>query len=506
MRRMPNILFVQTDQLTIDVLGAYGNPVAVTPTLDRLADDGVVFDDFYCNFPLCAPSRASMATGMLASRIGAYDNAAELPAGMPTYAHYLRRAGYYTSLCGKMHFDGPDQLHGFETRRTTDIYPGDFSWTPDWSQTGFHGATDARVLTDAGVCARSVQLDYDDEVTHQAVREIYDRAAGPDNRPFFLQVSYTHPHDPYLCRKAHWDLYEDRDIPPPRTDMIAPEANDPHSRRLLAQHGFDKADVPAEAIAAARRAYCGSVSYIDDQLAQLISALEDSGQRDNTVIVFTSDHGEMLGERGLWLKKVFFEPSLRVPMIINAPGRFAARRVTTPGSLVDLLPTMLDFAGAGDAPLGQPVDGRSLAPMARGGPCDDGVATGDYCAEMTASPVFMIRRGALKYIHCEDDPPQLYDLAADPLERRNLAADPAWSEVAAAFAAEVAARWNSAALRDDVIASQASRRTVFEAMQQGRRTDWDHNPHRDAAQEYVRNHIDWTVAAEKTRYPPPGRG
>ena len=186
MDRMPNILFVQTDQLTIDVLNAYHRPLALTPAIDRLAADGLVFDTFYCNVPLCAPSRASMMTGMLGSRIGAFDNGTELPASVPTYAHYLRQAGYYTSLCGKMHFIGPDQLHGFETRRTSDIYPGDFAWTPDWSQSGFHGATDSRVLTDSGVCARSVQLDYDDDVTHQAVQEIFDCARRDDGRPFFL--------------------------------------------------------------------------------------------------------------------------------------------------------------------------------------------------------------------------------------------------------------------------------------------------------------------------------
>ena len=212
----------------------------------------------------------------------------------------------------------------------------------------------------------------------------------------------------------------------------------------------------------------------------------------------------MLGERGLWYKMSFFDHSARVPLVIAGPG-IVAGTVDSPCSLVDLLPTMLDFAGAADMPLGQPVDGRSLAPMARGGPADDGEAIGEYCAEMTASPVVMIRRGSLKYVHCDDDPAQLYDLASDPCERANLAADPAWAETAASFAADVAARWNTGALREHVLASQASRRAVHDAMQHGRRTDWDHNPHRDAAQEYVRNHIDWTVAAEQTRYPPPDR-
>lgn len=497
MRRMPNILFVQTDQLTIDVLGAYGNPVAVTPTLDRLADDGVVFDDFYCNFPLCAPSRASMATGMLASRIGAYDNAAELPAGMPTYAHYLRRAGYYTSLCGKMHFVGPDQLHGFETRHTTDIYPGDFSWTPDWSQTGFHGATDARVLTDAGICARSVQLDYDDEVTHQAVREIYDRAAGPDSRPFFLQVSYTHPHDPYLCRKTHWDLYEDRDIPPPRTGMIAPEANDPHSRRLLAQHGFDKADVPAEAIAAARRAYCGSVSYIDDQLAKLVSAVEDSGQRDNTVIIFTSDHGEMLGERGLWLKKVFFEPSLRVPMIINAPGRFAARRVTTPGSLVDLLPTFMSLAtetGWQDAV--EPLDGSDLCQILEETDNPDRPVYAEMLSEGILAPQLMIRRGRFKLVTGDGDPDMLYDLAADPDERINLATDPVYGETLSVLRAQALAKWDSKSLSEAIWLSQRRRHLVRDAHHAGSAPSWDFEPSSPEDARWYRGHgnyNDWAM-------------
>ena len=318
---------------------------------------------------------------------------------MPTYAHYLRQAGYYTSLCGKMHFIGPDQLHGFETRRTSDIYPGDFAWTPYWSQSGFHGATDSRVLTDSGVCARSVQLDYDDDVTHQAVQEIFDCARRGDGRPFFLQVSYTHPHDPYLCRQDHWDRYEDSDIPPPQVDMPAPEDNDPHSLRLLAQHGFDRADVPPEAVLRTRRAYCGSVSYIDDQLARLVAALEDSGQHDNTVIVFTSDHGEMLGERGMWLKKSFFEPSARVPLIISAPDRFAPGRVATPGSLVDLLPTFMGLAtgGAWDSAVDE-LDGTDLCRFMAGDTTEpDRPVYAEMLFEGIPAPIFMIRRGVTSW-------------------------------------------------------------------------------------------------------------
>ena len=171
-------------------------------------------------------------------------------------------------------------------------------------------------------------------------------------------------------------------------------------------------------------------------------------------------------------------------------------------SLVDLLPTIIDIACDTPPVLGQPIDGRSLLPMARGGAEDDGEAIGEYCAEMTASPVFMIRRGNFKYIHCDDNPAQLYDLEQDLAELVNLEDDPAHAALAEACATEVAARWDSGTIKTDVIAKQHQRRAVFDAMQIGLRADWDYNPPRDASQEYVRNHMDWTVQAARTRFPP----
>ena len=154
--KQPNILFIQTDQLLAQALRIYGDPVCLTPNLDKLARDGAVFETAYCNFPLCGPSRYSMASGQLASRIGAYDNAAEFSSFIPTYAHFLRDAGYQTCLSGKMHFVGPDQLHGFEERLTPDIYPADFTWTPNWEDTSGADANDDRALSISGPCARRV--------------------------------------------------------------------------------------------------------------------------------------------------------------------------------------------------------------------------------------------------------------------------------------------------------------------------------------------------------------
>ena len=181
----PNILFLQVDQLTALALKSYGNTFSVTPNLDSLAQRGAVFETAYCNFPLCAPSRFSMAAGQLCSCIGTFDNAAELPASIPTYAHYLRQLGYQTALSGKMHFVGPDQFHGFETRLTAEIYPADFSWVPNWGDEGERDTNDPRSVFISGLCERSVQIDYDEEVTFKAVQHLYDIARSSDERPFF---------------------------------------------------------------------------------------------------------------------------------------------------------------------------------------------------------------------------------------------------------------------------------------------------------------------------------
>ncbi len=468
MTNRPNILFIQVDQLAIDVLAAYGNAVAKTPNLDALAAEGTVFENAYCNYPLCAPSRFSMAAGQLASKIGAYDNAAEFPASVPTYAHYMRALGYRTCLSGKMHFVGPDQLHGFERRLTTDIYPGDFAWTADWSKDGFEGATDIRMLTTSGICARSVQIDYDEDVTHKAIQEIYDCARPTEDRPFFLQVSWTHPHDPYLSLREHWDRYTDADIPPPRIPMPSHNENDPHSLRVLRQHGLADADISPEVIQRARRAYCGTVSYIDDSIGKLRHALHESGQADNTIIVFCSDHGEMLGERGLWLKKTFFEPATRVPLIIHAPHALQPGRCDTLCSLVDLLPTFATFGsdGAWAGPV-EPLDGISLTDIDG----QDRTIHVELLCEGILAPIFMLRRGPYKFITSTGDPDMLFDVVTDPDEQQNLAT--AHAHITADFAAEAAQLWDTETLAQDVRRSQQRRLLIRKAHSQGVAPGWD---------------------------------
>ena len=502
----PNIVVIMADQLAPQFTGAYGHSAAKTPHLDALAARGMRFEAAYCNSPLCAPSRFAFMSGQLISRIAAYDNASEFKASVPTFAHYLKALGYRTCLSGKMHFVGPDQMHGFENRVTTDIYPSDFAWTPDWE------APDERIdkwyhnmqtVKESGVAQATYQIDYDDEVGFAARRWLFDVARDKgqgDKSPFALVASFIHPHDPYVARPEWWNLYSDDELDMPA--FVPPlEELDPFSRRVM--DGIEASYIPLteEEIRRARRAYLANVSYFDSKIGEMVKTLEEIGELDNTVVIVTADHGDMLGERGLWYKMNFFEHSARVPLVMAGPG-ITKGTAKNACSLVDLLPTFIEIGGGDESLLGEPIDGRSLMPLARGeaDPIDE--AIGEYCAEMTPYPVIMIRRGTLKYIHCDPDPPQLYDLSNDPLEQANVANDRAYLSVATAFAGEVAERWDSEKIRSDVIKTQKSRRRLHAAMEAGAGEHWDYNPPSDASQQYVRNHKDWTVAATHYRFPP----
>ena len=504
-KKAPNILLIMADQLAPQFTGAYGHPVVKTPHMDALAARGMRFDSAYCNSPLCAPSRFSFMAGQHITSICAYDNASEFPSSVPTFAHYLRQMGYRTSLSGKMHFVGPDQLHGFEERVTTDVYPSDFAWTPDWEQPDeridkwYHNMESVK---EAGVAATTFQLEFDEEVAFFARRKLMDYACHSAT-PFCMVASFIHPHDPYVARPEFFNLYSPDEIDMPANRFSYDEQDD-FSKRLM--DGMEASTKPAtdDEIRNARHAYYANVSYFDSKIGELVRTLDEIGELDNTIIIITADHGDMLGERDLWYKMNFFEHSGRVPMIMAGPG-IAQGQIDTPCSLVDILPTMVDIAsstGIAKPVYGQPIDGRSLMPMATSGKGDDGDAIGEYCAEMTGNPVYMIRRGDYKYIHCDGDAPLLFDIKNDPAELNNLAQAPSHKEISDAFAQEVQSRWDSDKIKSDVIAKQKQRTAVFEAMQQGKRVDWDYNPPRDASNEYVRNHMDWTVAAELTRFPP----
>ncbi|MBT6273592.1 MAG: choline-sulfatase [Chromatiales bacterium] len=469
---------------------------AKTPHLDMLAADGFWFENAYCNYPLCAPARFSLMSGRLPSAIGAYDNAAEFPASIPTVAHYLRANGYYTCLSGKMHFVGPDQLHGFEDRLTTEIYPADFDWTPRVSYD--EGADDTakdqpdpgvsgvETVADARAVARSMQLDYDEDVAHRAIGQIYELRRHDNGQPFFLTVSFTQPHDPYVVTRRYWDRYAGSDINAPRVEPLALDALDPHSLGLHFHYGLDRFSVDPATARRARHGYYAMMSYIDDRVGDILGALSEAGYADDTLVIFTSDHGDMMGERGMWFKKTLFEQAVRVPMIVRHPHCAVRGCKKTPVSLVDLLPTCLGAAGGTRSDLLTEVEGEDLLQLAEDQTADTRSVYVEHLDGATRAPRVMVRKGAYKYVYSDAYPPQLFDVVADPEQLVNLAGQEAHAVTERGLLEEVTQRWDLAQLKADVAANQRIRRFLADSLSVGRVETWEREPTVPSANRFVR--------------------
>jgi choline-sulfatase len=469
-----NILMVMVDQLVPFLTGAYGHPVVQTPALDRLAAEGVRFDAAYTPYPLCSPARAALLTGRHASDLGCYDNAALLPADEPTVAHHLTNAGYECVLSGKMHFVGPDQLHGFRRRLTTDVFPAGMDWVPTQDEEGrFARGGHARsyVPPRVGVATWTTFLSFDEETHFRALEFLRERGRTGADEPFFLVASYHHPHDPFVVTQELWDLYDG-------AEFELPERRDPSytamDRWANEAHETDAVDLedPA-ALTALRRAYFGLVTYVDRKLGELLTALEQTGQAADTVVVFTSDHGDMLGERRMVQKRCFYEWSVRVPLLVRFPdGSRAGTTVARPVSLLDLAPTLLELAGV-EPPL--PLDGQSLFDER------ERVVLSEYHVEKVRAPCFMARKGRHKLIHVHGHDERLFDVEADPGEWTSLDLP----EVADELRAAILARFDPERIAADGAASVARRELVARAMQRNG-TRWEYAPFFDATKQYVR--------------------
>jgi choline-sulfatase len=486
--KRPNVLLIMADQMTPYALRAYGNSAALTPHIDRLAERGVLFENMYCNSPLCTPSRMSMLSGRYVHRIGSWDNAAPLPTDVPTIAHYFGAAGYRTALSGKMHIVGPDQLHGFEDRLTTDIYPTGMKWTRDWDEPHLHPGRNARTgpitwpwaneyderaQTRGLEWLRTMALQHDKSAPVPSMEWAHVLPKG-DRRPFFLCVSFTNPHPPYLCPTEYWDRYEGAEIELPQWPEGHIENEHIAVKWNREYHQLDELPTDEEVLTA-RRAYLAQVSYVDDKVGELVACLEKFGMLDDTIVVFTSDHGEMLGEHGCWCKRVDYEWSMKVPFIVSHPGSLPqGRRVGQVCQLVDMLPTLNELADLG--PAFDP-DGRSTVPLMTGDDSDwpNEALSENYTEGMKASSC-MLRKDNLKYVSVVGHEPALYDLDADPDEFTNFAGRPEYAERERTLAARLAELWDGETCDRRVRQSQKERSIILKALRKGDHKEWDYRP------------------------------
>jgi choline-sulfatase len=310
-------------------------------------------------------------------------------------------------------------------------------------------------------------------------------------------VSFTHPHDPYVARRRYWDLYADCAHLAPEVPAMDYADHDPHSQRIFDANDWRSYSITPDDIARSRRAYFANIAYLDDKIGEILHVLDTTGQE--AIVLFVSDHGDMLGERGLWFKMSFLEGSSRVPLMIAAPG-LAPGCYSAPVSTIDVCPTLCALAGVSMQEVAPWTTGESLVPLGEGGTRTAPVAM-EYAAEASYAPMVSLRYGRWKYNRCALDPDQLFDLEVDPHELVNLADDPAHRGTRAALRAKSEARWDLPRFDAEVRRSQARRLVVYEALREGGYYPWDYQPLRCASEQYMRNHMDLNVLEAQKRVP-----
>ncbi|MBI2940233.1 MAG: sulfatase-like hydrolase/transferase [Chloroflexi bacterium] len=465
--RHPNFLVVMTDQHNPIYSGAYGHALVRTPNMDRLARQGVTFEHAYCNTPLCAPGRISFMTGRYPHHLEAWDNATPHRSDLVTWAHHLRPRGYDVVLSGKMHFLGPDPLHGFRAQLAFDLHA---TWRhPIYTWREADGpvmpAKDYREPAEAHG-GMTEELEVDDRVEAAALAYLRDPARR--EQPFALCVGFIAPHGPWIVPEPYYSMY-DRSrvalptIPPGHLENL------PLAARVLRARHRMVGPYTDDEIRNTRAAYFGMVTRLDAQIGRLLDCLEEQGLADDTVVIHTSDHGESLGEHSLWRKSTFYEHGSRIPLQIAWPGHLpAGTRRREVVSLVDVTATMLDLVGlSATERAAARLDGDSLLPLLHGETSawkDEAFV--EYTAHGNDRPRAMVRRGRWKLAYGYDDPPQLelYDLAADPGEFTNLANRPEHREVQEALLARLLDHWDPATIDGAVIRSQRERRLIRQAV------------------------------------------
>ena len=424
--KKPNILFIMDDQHRWDYLGSMGSEFISTPVLDRLARNGMQFSTCTTNSPVCAPARIALATGMQPHRLGALSNRAMLPARAKTYYQRLRNNNYYVGCVGKLDLAKPHLYHGRYGDRPCS-YKWGFTHPLECEGKGQAGKSKMPIgpytffLHEKGLlgefvrdfAARKTTTCHDSILPTEAFHDVFiGREAVkwiqkiPSDFPWHLFVSFTGPHNPFDPPKKYADRYRGTEMPEPIPVRLEGKPSRLQERNLTG-------NMSKEEIADTRRQYCASIELIDSQIGEILDALKDRGMHENTYVIFASDHGEMLGDFGAYLKQMPYEAALRVPLIIAGPGIEPGSRSDEPVELIDVNATICDLAGLRPQP---EIDAESLLPVLLG---ETKFHREDAISAI--SEFRLIRTKSHKYVRNQGDVDELYDLNDDPLEMTNIA-------------------------------------------------------------------------------------
>ncbi|MBT4626687.1 MAG: sulfatase-like hydrolase/transferase [Rhodospirillales bacterium] len=449
-----NVLIVMSDEHMRDASGCYGHPVVKTPNLDKLAARGTRFDNAYTPAPICVPARASIATGRYVHQNRFWSNAQPYDGSQPGWGHKLIEAGHHVASVGKLHYRSTDDDNGFLSEAHSLHVRNGIGWVrglirkdaPVWGVTEEFSHN-----IGAGECDYTVM---DRDITRDACHWLRYEAGEHTDKPWVLFTSYITPHYPLVVPQEFYDLYPAHEMELPRAVVAGDGTDNPVVQGIRRLYNYDDHfDDERRRIAVA--SYYGMCSYLDHNIGQVLRALEDSGQADNTLVIYVSDHGEMLGTKGMWTKGNMYEESVAIPMIMAGASIPKGKAVTTPTSLIDLHPTILEATGLG---AGKDIDrpGENLIQIANSDARDRAILS-EYHDGGSITGMFMVRVGRWKYCYYPGYDPQLFDMEDDRLETRDLGTDLAYAETRAQCHAALFQIVDADAANDQAFADQAMR-------------------------------------------------
>lgn len=453
---MSNVLFIMSDEHSKRVAGFHGNAVVRTPHLDALANRGTVFDAAYTNCPICVPARAAFATGRYVHEIGHWDNAFPYAGSPPSWGHRLQAAGHRCDSIGKLHYRGSTDPAGFDDEiLPLHVVNGQGDIQGMLRRPPPMRPSTAQLAADAGP-GESSYIAYDRKIRDAACDWLRAAAGAPVDKGWTCFVSFVCPHFPLVAPKEFFELYPLADVPMPRLRAPRDFPDHPVLAKLRKVQSYDDHFRDEEHVRIAIAAYYGMVSFLDDNIGRILATLRETGLADDTLVVYTSDHGDNLGTRTFWGKSNMYDESAAVPLVLSGPGVPAGRRVATPVSLVDAHPTILDAVGVAPDPADADLPGRSLLKLLSGED-PDRTAFSEYHAVASITGIFMVRYGRYKYVHYVDHRPQLFDLTDDPFETRDLADDTAHAKALAEGERRLRAICDPEAVTARAFADQAAR-------------------------------------------------
>lgn len=454
-----NLLFILADEHNRRILGCSGHPMVKTPNLDRLAARGVRFSDAYCNSPLCIPSRASLATGRYVHQIRAWDNAQPYDGTIPSWGQRLQQHGHRVAAIGKLHFRSTEDNNGFDEEIIAMHAPGGVGDPIGLVRKDAPPVAVTLRMSESVGCGDSTYQQYDDGITQAAERWLRASAPKYQDKPWVLFVSFVSPHFPLIARPKWYNLYPEDAVPWPEQYAQEERPTHPFIAAMREIYVYDKS-FDQQRVRKAIAAYFGLVSFLDDNIGRLLQVLDETGLSSDTRVMYSSDHGDNLGARGLWGKSNLYEDSAGVPLILAGPGIPEGFVCREPVSLVDAFPTVLECAGVPAEPADHDLPGTSLFEVARGAKPRQ-PAFSEYHATGSVTGAFMIRYGAFKYIHYVGLPPQLFNLEVDPWEARDLASEPGYQGLVADCEAELRRIVNPEAADEQAHRDQAVKAEEF---------------------------------------------